>query len=217
MTCKFKYKHNINVILSNIYYFYIMKFTNAENYIVKIERDSKTGNVVGEGWFNEHEQPHRIGGPAVQRFDAESGKLTEQAYYKNNLPSHRDDGLHAIQYDPQTGVVIREDWKDGANGDPEAPSVIERDPKLGTITWQVWLVNGKVQRDGDRPARIARDPETGIAVTTEYWLENDPHRENGPAIIRRDAHTGAVTYEEYLWHGSLDLDAYEELGLPPPD
>ena len=194
-----------------------MKFADEERYFVKIERDSKTGNVIGERWFNEHEQPHRIGGPAIQRFDAESGRLIEQTYYKDNWPSCREDGLHSIQYDPRTGVVTREDWHDGGNRDPDLPSVTARDPKTGNIVWQVWTVNGVVHREGDLPARVTRDPETGIAVKTEYWFRNNPHRENGPAIIERDAHTGEITNEEYYRHGDLDLDAYEELGLSPPD
>lgn len=194
-----------------------MKFTDEEKYIVKIERDSKSGNVIGERWFNKHEQPHRIGGPAVQRFDAESGKLIEQAYYKNNRRSCREDRLHAVYTDSQTGIVIKEEWHDGDGRDPDLPSVIGRDPKLGTVVWQCWTVNGDVQRDGDRPARITRDPETGIAVVTEYWYKNNPHRKNGPAIIERVSQTGAITNEEYYWNGDPESGPDASLDLSSPD
>lgn len=208
---------NFNWFLSILYYIQHMNFTDEEKYIVKIERESKTGNVIGERWFNEHEQPHRIGGPAIQRFDAESGKLIEQAYYKDNRRSYREDGLHAIHIDPVTDVVIKEDWKDGGDRDPNLPSTIERDPKTGNIVWQVWTVNGAVQRDGDQPARVTRDPETGVAVIAEYWHNNNPHREVGPARIERDAQTGEITNELYFLHGDLDYQRDPNPDLWHPD
>ncbi|MEQ8306903.1 MAG: hypothetical protein RIA09_10100 [Hoeflea sp.] len=194
-----------------------MEFTNKEKYQVEIERDSKTGNIIAERWFNEGGQLHRVGGPAVQEFSVESGELIGLTYYKDDSISYREDGLATMSIDPESGVVTYEEWKDGANGDPEAPSTIARNAESGAVTLQIWDANERMHRDGDRPAWLVIDPQTGVVVREEYWFEDNLHREKGPAVIHRDAQTGEVYHVEYHRHGKPDLDAYEELGIPPPD
>lgn len=48
---------------------------------------------------------------------------------------------------------------------------------------------------------IITDPVTGIIIREEWWKDGKEDRDDGPAIIERDAATGAVTREVWWKDG----------------
>jgi hypothetical protein len=98
----------------------------TEKYEVEIQRDPTSGRVVCEIW--EHpddrqpittggwtrlppprERAHRIGGPAVTRWDPTTGVAVREAWYIRGR-RHREDGPALVKRDPQTGRVVSSFW-----------------------------------------------------------------------------------------------------------
>lgn len=82
--------------------------------------------------------------------------------------------------------------------------MIEWVPGTGDPVAEVWANGGLVHRDGDLPAKTRYDPETGIAVREEFWIEGQRHRTAGPARIERDRSTGVSTLEEWFVRGQIE-------------
>ena len=51
---------------------------------------------------------------------------------------------------------------------------------------QKWFFEGKLHRDGDKPAKVTAPTKTGGLARVEYFKCDTRHRENGPAIINHD-------------------------------
>jgi hypothetical protein len=78
--------------------------------------------------------------------------------------------------------------------------VSERDAMTGTIIYEIWYKDGRLDR-ADGPAVVYRNPTTGI-VTLEAWYKNNKrNRADGPARIVRDAATGALLHEAWWKDG----------------
>jgi hypothetical protein len=80
----------------------------TETYTVTIERDLRTGVLVGEQWYKDGRR-HREDGPAVVRRDPWTGVIVEEAWFKKDL-FHRDDGPAAIERNAVTGRVFYSEW-----------------------------------------------------------------------------------------------------------
>jgi len=65
---------------------------------------------------------------------------------------------------------------------------------------QEFKVSGSLHRN-DGPAVIERDARSGIVIREEYWERNRLHREDGPAIIERAARTGKISSEVFYTNG----------------
>lgn len=75
-----------------------------------------------------------------------------------------------------------------------------------------YYVNGRRHRDGDKPAYIKEDVR---GVTTEFYYVNDQlHRENGPAIVTR---MGDVIHEShYFINGKLHREDGPAINVNKP-
>lgn len=65
---------------------------------------------------------------------------------------------------------------------------------------QEFRVSGGLHRE-DGPAVIERDARSGIVVREEYWENDQLHREDGAAIIERGARTGEISSESFYENG----------------
>jgi hypothetical protein len=80
---------------------------------------------------------------------------------------------------------------------------ILRNRRRGTET-ELWMANGRLHRNDDKPAVIEREIGTGRTVS-EAWLKNGHlHREGAPAIIARNRRTGALR-ATYWYEDDLKL------------
>jgi len=156
----------------------IVKENIIKEYLVKIETDPESGRRVSERWLLNHNDGlflHREDGPAVQQWDAETGVLVVEGYYRFGGESR--EGL---------------------------PAVTERDPRTGETLSEVWSEHGAAHRDGDKPAVWFKDPETGVIHTEEYWQLGVMGREAGPAVIHRDPQTGLIIGKEFYRAGNFE-------------
>lgn len=134
---------------------------------------------------------YRVGGPALQVFDAETGIVVEERWCERQSVMEFRSSLDLpaiIQRCAETRTVTKEMYFDeGGNGRENGkPAEIHRDPYTGMVTKEIYRVNGMEHRDEDRPAIIEYDPETGKVKREEYYFEWELHREGGPAIIEFD-------------------------------
>ncbi|MBS7537740.1 hypothetical protein [Ancylobacter lacus] len=70
------------------------------------------------------------------------------------------------------------------------------------MTYQLWATEHGIHREG-APAKISRDPKTGVVVREEFYLYDNEHNEAGPSLIVRDADSGIVILEEWKQHGQF--------------
>lgn len=113
----------------------------SEHYSVQIDRDTDTGQVVGERWRDEDELLHRDTFPALINYSRGTGFAEYSAWY-------------------QFGQVHR-------GGD--LPAMVHRDPKTGNVVQEIWKLEDQTHRAGNLPARVIYDAETGTVLTQEYW------------------------------------------------
>ena len=57
-----------------------------------------------------------------------------------------------------------------------------------------------------RTKNIEIDLDTGIELMVAYRLNGRRHRDEGPAVVKRDAESGRIWWEEYRWHGRFHRD-----------
>ena len=146
-----------------------------KEYLVRIETDPESGRRVSERWLLNHKDGlllHREDGPAVQQWNADTGVLVLEGYYRFGNESREGQ-----------------------------PAKVERDPRTGETLSEVWSQYGSPHRDEDQPAIWFKDPDTGVVYTEEYWRLGVKDRANGPAVINRDPQTGAVLQTEFYLGG----------------
>jgi len=78
---------------------------------------------------------------------------------------------------------------------------IIRLPSNGVALSESWYVGTKQHREGDLPAHVERDVETGLPVFEVWYKNNLLDRSNGPAVIRRHPDTGRITFSEWYREG----------------
>ena len=121
-----------------------MKDITEAIFEVKLARDSKTGTVIAEHWLlNGKGHSPASNRPSTILSDPDGRPLT-LIWKKEGVP-HCDTGPAWIDFDPETGVHIRETYfKDGkCHRDGRQPARIERDPVSGEITQLRYFENGK--------------------------------------------------------------------------
>jgi len=207
-----------------------MNNKRTEAYSVEIVRNVETGNVERESWTVDG-RLNRIGFPAYQEFDPETGVLTVAGYYQFGLPE-REDGPFEQHWDPKTGVCILERYCRGGkeHRDNDLPSTIRRDaksgkvieenycqfgvkhrhhgpakllydPDTGYVYYEEWCVRGEKTGTANRPAVVLRNRFSGATVQEEYWKHGLRHRKGQPAYIIRDPETGEVKEKIYFLRG----------------
>ncbi|MEL7281871.1 MAG: hypothetical protein AAGK79_16045 [Pseudomonadota bacterium] len=115
-----------------------------------------------------------------------------------------------VDCDQETGRVVSELWRDqfGRFDRPrDLPAVTFFCPDTGNISQQRWhqsVAGDGPHRDGDKPAKIIFDPETGIKLIESYIKSGRYHRDEGkPAEIVRRL-DGSEEERLYFRHGKLD-------------
>lgn len=75
------------------------------------------------------------------------------------------------------------------------------DLDTGVTVEEIYWQNHKKHREpSEGPAVVKRNAETGAVRLEEYWLDGQLHRENGPATIMWTPE-GTLSAEQYFWHG----------------
>ncbi|MCD1624027.1 hypothetical protein [Citromicrobium bathyomarinum] len=153
-------------------------------YRVRVITDRQTGKPLQECWLC----PHGVDG------------------------FHRDHGPAELDWDADSGVVIREGyWQFGRRHRDNGPAFIRRDPESGKVTSKSWIHHGRLHREDGKPALQEIDPETGVIFREEYHEKGKPHRLDGPALITRDRKTGEVVWSAADYDDDDDLAA----NIPP--
>jgi len=126
---------------------------------VEFERDSQTGRVVRERWFNQY------------------GHLDRP----DDQPSYTD-------YCPELGTPVARRWHDGSGAGEhrlgDKPARIVTRALTGVDICEFYMILGKFHREGDNPAAILRTDE-GMLKEESYWKFGKLHRDPnlGPALI----------------------------------
>ena len=102
-----------------------------------------------------------------------------------------------VDYHPDTGAILTERWKNQFGQFDrlaDLPAVTEYCPTTGSVTYQRWHQSEFPQgphRDGDKPARVTIDPNTGTQIQIDYMKLGHHHRDGDkPAeIIKRESGT----------------------------
>lgn len=112
------------------------------------------------------------------------------------------------EIDLDTGVVVKETYLVGQilHRDPsEGPAVIERDPATGNITREEYYVNNQNHRE-DGPAVLVHVYGPRRVLEIYCIKGRSRHPAKGPAILFRNLETGIVQKEEYLLNHRLHRD-----------
>ncbi len=148
----------------------------------------------------------------VEEKEDDQGRLLKRTWRdpRSGRP-HRIDGPAILEFDPETGAVIREAWmnyhKGGHHREDDLPAEIRRWPKTGVVMIERYYRRGQLHRDGDKPAEIYRDSQTGQINGLIYCVDGDRFREGDrPAVQEFDPVTGALTREEFYHEGKLHRD-----------
>lgn len=146
-----------------------------QEYRVIVGFDKATKVLTSERWQNQFgELHHPLGQQAIRTWDAESGELTSELYYRNGR-LHRDgDEPAEIYYEPgfHEPIAIQQTWyQDGvqsrANG---LPSRTRTDAGTEVVLLEVYTdVRGRIHRDGDLPAVIRRHALSGETLSCEHY------------------------------------------------
>jgi hypothetical protein len=171
--------------------------------------DAATGRLIREEYYH-YGKLHRIGGPAYLEY-REDGSLLLESWRRHGI-QHRDpENGPASTMICEDGGCFEEYFVDGRyHRDPAiGPACIKRNA-AGQVVNQIYWVRGEVHRDPRQgPARIGYD---GNTEETEYYQNDQRHREDGPAVIHRDRATGEILKQEYWLHGErVDAPLTEEI------
>jgi len=63
------------------------------------------------------------------------------------------------------------------------PHYTKTDNRSLVVEEQWRNLSGRLHREGDLPALVRRDPESGNVILTMWWREGEAHRNPGPAIV----------------------------------
>lgn len=116
-----------------------------EIYTVRIFKDKKTGHKVREYWEDENGDFHRRGGPAVQLFDAKTGRRIKAQYRTHSiLDRDENEGPAAQRWDANTGNLIYEEYKRDGEGhrSGKKAAVIYYDHNTGEVIKEIFMKNG---------------------------------------------------------------------------
>lgn len=170
-----------------------------------VESLDEHGRLKERTWKSAHsDAPHRKHGPAVEKFEPASGKLTSYLWIDQTQGGrHRAGNLPAfVQIDPETGVVYNQEFykcgvQDRLDG---GPTKVLRNRKSGLVIEQEFRVDGWLHRDGDVPAVEQYHDGSEQVARVEYYRGGVLHRDIGPAIMEFDE-SGNVTQAKFFRQG----------------
>jgi hypothetical protein len=136
----------------------------------------------------------RSAGPAFLVFNAATGQLLEEAWYRGGR-EHRIGAPARREWFAPSGELKRESWMVDGRLHRDGGAAEQRFHSDLTLASEVWAVHGTLHRE-DGPARTVR-LASGVYEHLEWCLAGKRHRVGGPAVVARDYCTGRVTFE--LW------------------
>lgn len=136
--------------------------------------DASRKKVVAEYWTLNGKPSRHDGGPAETEYDPESGRIVAERYFRKGRPN-REDGPWSLEWDPKTGICIRE----------------------------IYACYGSIGREHDMPAEIEREPEHGRVIAERWYCQNEIHRLIDPAVKEYHPQNGALIREEWRWANKL--------------
>lgn len=131
-------------------------------------------------------------------------------YGRVNEEFERKEYSVTVDCDEATGEILSELWRDqnGKFDRPgDRPAVTLYCPETNEVCQQRWYqsaLSDGLHRDGDKPAKIVTDPETGTKLVEIYMNKGQHHRDGDqPAeIVRR--FDGSEEERLYFKHGKLN-------------
>lgn len=187
-----------------------------------LEKLDEQGRLLRREWQDPVSQaPHRIGGPAVQKFSPETGMVTGEIWLNRRKGGrHRENNLPAeISIDPTTGVIVIEQYfeRNQLHRDDGGPAQIYRDGDTGHITLIAYMFEGWMERDSDLPALLEFSHLDGSLRREKYYRRNQLHRTSGPAVVEYDNTGEPITASlRYYLNGSR-VDAFCDPDMPSLD
>ena len=144
----------------------------TEKYLVEIERDLETGNVLRKAWMTSSGDLHRAESdlPALRKYDPDTGVEIYTAWYKSGLLHRGNDEPAEVYRDLSTGHIVAEHWRD----------------------------KGNFHRPKDKPAMIVYNIQTRAVLSFSYFKNNIPSRDNGMPTYIRYGDNGEVLVTRYL-------------------
>lgn len=109
----------------------------------------------------------------------------------------------SITWDRETGLKLSETWQDVVGEvqrkDIDHASIGCFDCKTGVEAKTIWLHDGEMHREGDKPAIIHRNPNTGRPWKLGWYVNGRPWREdpNKPVHIYYDWDSGDIKSMDY--------------------
>jgi hypothetical protein len=146
---------------------------------------------------------HREDGPALV-VTTLSGRVISEAWHRRGQ-AHREDGPAYLSYDDEGALIDIYYLLNGQLNRADGPACVHAES--GEVRFEEWN-NGRGHHRIGGPAitKVAADG----TVTESYYVEDRLHREDGPAIIYRNA-AGEITASEHWLEGKL-IGAGDEHG-----
>lgn len=133
--------------------------------------DRDTGEIIFQEWC-ERGKRHNPNGPAV--IDMRNDERRMEWYLDGKLS--RNDGPAIVVHDEQGRLVREGFYQAGKHHRVDGPAELQYDPDTGIAYTEMWKVNGQLHREGNLPAIIGRDCDTGEVIEELYY-------EHGKAIV----------------------------------
>lgn len=197
-----------------------MSLNNKVEYRV-VERIDGQDRLLRRTWYAPRtEALHRVGGPTVEIFEPESGKLIGEIWinqYRHG--KHRDGNLPSeFTVDPETSIITREEFyqNNRHHRDDGGPTEIYRDNVTGHVTRLVFSYEGLHGREGDLPAVQEFSEKNGRLLREEFYSLGQLHRECGPAIIEYDPSGTPIPSSLQYYLRGKKLSTVERLGPSGP-
>lgn len=152
-----------------------MEKIKTETYQVTLNRSPETGRVTHEFWEVAQDHCYCPHGPAIRRWDEDTGALVEEVWHNKEGQVHRSgDEPARISYNPYTGDVVSVAYF--INGKKHrlfegAPAQIDWDPYTGKLECEQWYQHGELHRNNGQPAMITRCPQNDVITQEHYYYE----------------------------------------------
>lgn len=212
-----------------------MNSSAEERYLV-VETFDEQDRLLKRMWMRPRTRSvHRLGGPAVQEFNPETGEVTKESWIDKRHGDQYRDGFasplvpphlqHDVEYlvdetFDEDGSLEKRVWMHPDSymfHRENAPAIEFYDPESGQLSGEMWIdeYNHGRHRGDNLPSNISIDPQTGVVTMEQYYRHGRLHRDDyGPTQIYRDGITGKITELKFHFEGELhredDLPAFQE-------
>lgn len=131
-----------------------MNETIEESYSVKVVKDGESGAVLSRAWFNATGEEHNLNGPALIKYESESGAVIEQTWMVDGL-FHRSEseGPAVISYDLDAGTRHETYFRHNRPHRLNGPAIAVYDENTGQVLHQKFIRNGIPYKPEMKPVK----------------------------------------------------------------